>query len=270
MKDPFDKLFSDIEFIDNTELKNATMRSKVRANNRRTWNNPAVRERRSKGIKKAYSGKVKETKRLWNQIYDEAWSILLNSDRTKTSVIEEFSLKYDLHIAVIANIIYKNRHISQTKHKKNMTAWQNTANIWECEFQSPGPELLDDYDLAYNNADRYGIIPPSIVYNVRFNMSDVPAPELREYLLPWTKTIQVEVKSGRVRNGYYIKVRKNKFKFLTTQPSKKYSCNSFEDVQTVLKLMLGKTLNRQQAHHWIHNGTHIVLSTGWKVIINRI
>lgn len=268
MKDSFDKQFGDIKFIDNQELQNATTSSKVKANNRRTWSNPVVKAKRVNGIKKSKSDGVKETKRLWNKIYNEAWTILLNSDKNKAEVISHFSKLYNLHTSVITNILYRNRHIPVAKHNKNMKTWQNTHNTWECEFQSPGVELLDDYDLAYTNTARYGIIPPSVVYNVRFNMNDVPAPELREYLLPWTKTIQTEEKSGRIRNGYYIGIRKNKFKFLTTQSSKTYKCNNFEDVQSVLKLMLGKTLTNQQAHHWINKGTHIILSTGWKVIIN--
>ena len=197
---------------------------KIAKNNRRTWADPDVKAKRQVGIKIAKRNAGSCPPEIYMEVYLNSWG----SDRRDGYVASarKFlkSKGFDFHKDRVYHIITNGLNtVDDETHKQNATNWEKRFGFGVWEVTSPGVDLLDEYDKVWSE----NLVPPSVVWHIRFNMATSTPREVRDYLLPWTNGDYYRSADGtRVENGRYINLRKKVFPFLTDQP---YQYAIFDD-----------------------------------------
>ena len=247
--DPFEK--SD-EYIDGK----SEMSIKVALNNRRTWADPDVKLKRQAGIKQAKRDAGSCPPEVYMEVYSNSWG----ADRRDGYVANarKFlkSKGFDFHKDRVYQIITNGLNtVDENTHKQNTVEWEKKFGFGVWEVTSPGVDLLPEYDKVWNE----NLVPPSVVWHIRFNMTNSSPKEVRDYLLPWTNGDYYRSADGtRVENGRYINLRKKSFPFLTDQPSQYAVFDDREKFTEWLRVkMKRKTLTTTYLHQILHRESEI-------------
>ena len=247
--DPFEKSDKYIDGKSETSIKLAV-------NNRRTWSDPDVKERRQVGIKKA----KRDAGSCPPEVYMEVYLNSFGEDRRdgyvdKTRKILK-SKGFDFHKDRVYKIITNGLNtVDDDTHKQNIVEWEKKFGFGIWEITSPGIELLEEYDKVWSE----NLVPPSVVWHIRFNMIDSTPKEVRDYLLPWTNGDYYRSANGtKIENGRYLDIRKKKFPFLTDQPSQYAIFDDREKLtEWLCAKMKRKTLSNTYLHQIIHSNNEI-------------
>lgn len=215
--DTVNELFSDLNLPDDLEIKRETTSLKISENNKRTWANGDVSNKRSVAIRKSKRDAGSCPPEIYIEVYQNSWGV----DRRDGYVVNarKFlkSKGFDFHKDRVFKIITNGLNtVDGNTHKQNTVEWEKKFGFGEWEITSPGIDLLEEYDKVWSE----NLVPPSVVWHVRFKMANSTPKEIRDYLLPWTNGDYYRSADGtRVENGRYIDIRKKRFPFLTDQPS---------------------------------------------------
>lgn len=251
-----DDLLAGIDLPSDEELKRETTGLKISENNKRTWANPAVKNKRSVSIKKQKQLNGACPPELYLEVYSNSW----DADRRDGYVANarKFlkSKGFDFHKDRVYHIITNGLNtVDETTHKQNTVEWEKKFGFGVWEVTSPGVDLLPEYDKVWSE----NLVPPSVVWHIRFNMANSSPKEVRDYLLPWTNGDYYRSSDGkRVENGRYINLRKKSFPFLTDQPSQYAIFDDREKFTEWLRVkMKRKTLTNTYLHQILNRESEI-------------
>lgn len=219
-------------------------------NNRRTWLNQDVRTKRSAGIKKAKQESgitLTDAQRL------EIYNLSFQPNRN-TNLYAELSEKYNISIDYVNHICSNSiRIVTDQQHKINLSNWEKQFGFFgHWRLHSPGKNLLKYYDKHYEK----NMIPPSVIFHIRYKMSHCSPKEIRDYLLPWTNNRYFKNNKGGIENGRYINYRKKMYPWLINEDGQFYDIESMDRFHQFVKQFYGNNLTRSYAHQ-ILNGSRI-------------
>jgi len=251
-----DDLLEGLDLPSDEDVKRDTTSFKISENNRRTWANTNVSNKRSLSIKQA----KKDAGSCPPEIYMEVYLNSLGADRRDGYVdnARKFlkSKGFNFHKDRVYQIITNGLNtVSDDTHKQNMIEWEKNFGFGVWEVTSPGIDLLEEYDKVWSES----LVPPSVVWHIRFNMTNSTPKEIRDYLLPWTNGDYYKSADGtRVENGRYIDIRKKRFPFLTDQPSHYAIFDDREKLTEWLRVKMNrKTLNNVYLHQILNRESEI-------------
>jgi hypothetical protein len=126
--------------------------------------------------------------------------------------------------------------------------WEQKYKSYTITVQSPGCDLLDEYDRLYKESEQYNkvadawkLTTPSVVFHCRFKLKNPTPQSVREYC--------DSIGIPRIKNdlGQYKQILTDKWKWLTTKKSKKIIFSSYNEVNDFLTLhpenVAGKKIN---------------------------
>lgn len=242
-----DNLLAGLDLPSDEDVKRDTTSSKISENNRRTWASNSVKEKRTNSIKKTKQDQGACPPEIYMEIYlnsfgEDRRDGYVNKAR-KILKSKGFNFHKDRVYRVINNGI---NTVDDNTHQQNMIEWEKRFGFGVWEITSPGTDLLGEYDKAWSK----NLVPPSVVWHVRFNMTNASPKEIRDYLLPWTGGDYYRSADGtRVENGRYITLRKKSFPFLTDKPSQYAIFDDREKLTEWLRVkMKRKTLSNEYLH----------------------
>jgi len=224
--------------VDYVDGKNQTS-ILISNNNRRTWSNEEIREKRTskiREVKKEYALSLQEKKNCYIDSF---------GPQRNNGLYKELSKKYGINIHYVSHIasnFYKT--VSDEEHEKNLATWNKqfgSFGIWR--LHSPGQNLLSIYDKHYKNNK----IPPSAIFHIRFFMQTASATEIRNYLLPWTNNEWLRFPTGKIRNGSYISYRKKQYPWLKQGNGQIFEFTDMESFYQFIKKYYGKSLTKEYA-----------------------
>ena len=174
-----DDLLAGLELPSDEDIKRDTTSLKISENNRRTWANPNVSNKRSSSIKQA----KKDAGACPNELYEQIYLNSFGSDRRDGYVdtARKFlkSKGFDFHKDRVYHIINNGLNtVDVETHEQNISKWEKTFGFGVWEITSPGVDLLEEYDIVWGDNK----FPPSVIYHIRFNMSTCSPKEIRDYL----------------------------------------------------------------------------------------
>jgi len=194
-------------------------------------------------------GYVKLGPERYKEVYDQCFGPIRGKELEKM-----LAEKYDVKPSTIKAIANNgemnarkpgaNKIVSDDEHKKNIEIWRSkympTYEIW-----SPGPEWLELYDEtnAGQASNIISLIPPSVVYDCRFNHYGD-----REYVIKVTEPYIT------FHKGIPGHVWRNKFPYLTTEKSKKYEFNTVVESADFIEGKFGKAGNKSNFYRWYERG----------------
>lgn len=230
-------------------------------NNKRTWKDPNVAERRRNGIRKTKQEQAEFSKKELLEIYNDSWGPDRRNGWIAKTVkkYQKRGLKKD-RVNQLINNGYNT--VSEKTHNKNLAKWEKQYGFGVWHIYTPGSDLLKDYDKVFDN-----IVPPSAVWHIRFGMKDPTPKKIREYLLKYTKTIWMD--GDRVANGRYLNIRNKVFPFLTDKKSTLTVIDDREKMRDWLIQKLNrKSLSGIYMHQILNNGSVKQLGplAGYKIV----
>lgn len=251
-----DDLLAGLDLPSDEDVKRETTGNKIAENNKRTWANSAVKEKRQTAIKKAKQENGACPPELYEEVYWKSWG----DDRRDGYVADarKFlkSKGFDFHKDRVYQIITNGLNtVDEKTHKQNTNEWKKIHGFGVWEVTSPGVDLLAEYDTTWKD----NLVPPSVVWHIRFNMKNASPKEIRDYLLPWTNGDYYRSSDGsRVENGRYLNLRNKVFPFLT---DKKSQYAVFDDKEALIEWlrvkMKRKTLSNVYLHQILNRGNNI-------------
>lgn len=232
----------------------------ISRNNKISWRNPEIRQRRSEGIQKTKIENGCLSKEEKHKIYLETFQ----KDRKNGKLYIKLAKKYNVSVNFIQHIATNiNKTVTDEQHQKNLEEWEENFGIFgEWELSSPGKDLIKDYDKIWKDNK----VPPSAIYHIRFVMKDPTPEKIRNYLLPWTDNEILRHKNGKVANGRYINYRTKQYPFLTDKKSQKFKFKKLADFHLFLEKMYGHTIDKMYVHQILQQNEIRMTGpmTGWR------
>lgn len=203
----------------------------------RFWQN-APQSHRDHIAKKAADASLNfESKEQAEEIFWRCWG----EDRGE-KLYKKLAKEYNVSFHGIINLVRgdsdKTAHIycpvSYEKLEQMKEQWEQNYKSYTIVVQSPGFDLLDEYDHLYQEsdhfikvADAWKLTTPSVVFHCRFNLKNPTPQSVREYC--------DSIGIPRIKNDLaQYKMIMNRWKWLTTKKSKKKVFKSFQEAADFL------------------------------------
>jgi len=222
-------------------LKKATSTSEYKENLKKGkeefWQNAPDSHRKHIAKKAADASLSFESKEQAEEIFRKCWS----EDRGE-KLYKKLAKEYGVTEGGIINLVRGNNDktahiycpVSYEKLEQMKEEWEQKFKTYTIVVQSPGSDLLDEYDRLYRESEQYNkvadawkLTTPSVVFYCRFKLKNPTPQSIREYC--------DSIGIPRIKNdlGQYKQIM-NRWKWLTTKKSKKKIFNSYQEAADFL------------------------------------
>jgi hypothetical protein len=229
----------DPEFRKN--LKDATSTKEYKANlkagKEKFWAGASDSHREHIAKKAAEASLVFESKEQAEEIFWKCWG----EDRGE-KLYKKLAKEYSVTEGGIINLVRgtndKTGHlycpVSYEKLQQMKEEWNQKYKSYTVVVQTPGCDLLEDYDKLYKESDQcksahkaWQLTTPSVVFYCRFKLKNPTPQSVRDYC--------DSIGIPRIKNdlGQYKQIM-NRWKWLTTKKSKKKVFNSYQEAADFL------------------------------------
>ena len=209
----------------------------LKAGKEKFWKSAPESHRKHIAKKAAESSLSFETKEQAEEIFWKCW----NEDRGE-KLYKKLAKEYGVTEGGIINLVRGNNDktahiycpVSYEKLEQMKEEWEQKFKTYTIVIQTPGSDLLDEYDRLYRESEQYNkvadawkLTTPSVVFYCRFKLKNPTPQSVREYC--------DSIGIPRIKNdlGQYKQIM-NRWKWLTTKKSKKKIFNSYQEAADFL------------------------------------
>lgn len=223
-------------------LKKATSTDEYKANlkagKEKFWENAPDSHRKHIAKKAADANLSFESKEQAEEIFWKCWSED-RGEKLYKKLAKEYGVTENGIINLVRGTNTKTAHlycpVSYEKLEQMKEEWEQKFKTYTVVVQSPGSDLLDEYDRLYKESEQYNkvaeawkLTTPSVVFHCRFKLKN-PTPQLvRDYC----DSIGIPRINNDLRQ--YKQILNNKWKWLTPKKSKKKVFKSYQELADFL------------------------------------
>lgn len=212
-------------------------KANLKAGKQKFWASAPESYRNHIAKKASESALTFKSKEQAEEIFNKCWS----EDRGE-KLYKKLAKEYNVGFEGIINLVRGNfdgsTHlycpVSYEKLQELKEEWEQKYKSYIIEVQTPGCDLLEEYDRLYQESDQcksaheaWQLTTPSVVYHCRFKLKNPTPQSVREYC--------DSIGIPRITNtlAQYKQVM-NRWKWLTTKKSKKKVFNSYQEAADFL------------------------------------
>jgi hypothetical protein len=180
---------------------------------------------------------VFQSKEQAHEIFWKCWGPA-RGEKLYKKLAEEYNVGYEGIINLVRgqhNGLHIWCPVSYEKLEQMKMEWEQKFKTYTVVVQSPGSDLLEEYDRLYKESEQYRkvadawkLTTPSVVFHCRFKLKNPTPQSVREYC--------DSIGIPRIKNdlGQYKQILNDKWKWLTTKKSKKKAFNSYQEAADFL------------------------------------
>lgn len=249
-------------------LKKATSTDEYKENLKKGkeefWQNASESHRKHIAKKAADARLSFESKEQAEEIFWKCWG----EDRGE-KLYKKLAKEYDVSFHGIISLVRGNFDqtvhlycpVSYEKMEQMKEEWEQKFKTYTVVVQSPGSDLLEEYDRLYKESEQYRkvaeawkLTTPSVVFHCRFELKNPTPQSIRDYC--------DSIGIPRIKNdlGQYKQILNDKWKWLTTKKSKKKVFKSYQEAADFLTSHPENTDNKI----WTREGVFDRLGIGWR------
>ena len=230
-------------------------KANLKAGKEKFWENAPDSHRKHIAKKSADASLSFESKEQAEEIFWKCWSED-RGEKLYKKLAKEYSVSFHGIISLVRGNFDNTTHIyspvSYDKLEEMKEEWEQKYKSYTVVIQSPGCDLLEDYDKLYKESDQcksahkaWQLTTPSVVFYCRFKLKNPTPQSVRDYC--------DSIGIPRIKNdlGQYKQIM-NRWKWLTTKKSKKKIFNSYQEAADFLTIhpenVDGKKFNTQSLY----------------------
>lgn len=223
-------------------MSDPEVRKNIQAGKDEWWNSLTEEEKEEFQEKKSKSNQLAslifDSKEQAEKIFLKCWD-KDRGEKLYKKLAKEYNVSFHGIISLVRGNFDQTVHIycpvSYEKLEQMKEEWKQKFKTYTVVVESPGSDLLDEYDRLYRESEQYNkvaeawkLTTPSVVFHCRFKLKN-PTPQLvRDYC--------DSIGIPRIKNdlGQYKQILNDKWKWLTTKKSKKKTLNSYQEAADFL------------------------------------
>ena len=222
-------------------MSDPEVRKNIQAGKDEWWNSLTDEEKEEFQEKKSKSNQLAslifDSKEQAEEIFQKCWD-KDRGEKLYKKLAKEYNVSFHGIISLVRGNFDQTVHVycpvSYEKLEQMKEEWDQKFKTYTVVVQSPGSDLLDEYDRLYKESERYNkvaeawkLTTPSVVFYCRFKLKNPTPQSVREYC--------DSIGIPRIKNdlGQYKQIM-NRWKWLTPKKSKKKVFKSYQELADFL------------------------------------